>query len=693
MRFLLWGTMLVGALWFGLAAFAVPPLIRNAHHGRGPRIFISLMGGRHQHPVEYYLDKWQQLNLAALGAGVAIVLGVLVTKRKAFFHHLVGQATPGTLGAIRVLASTVLLLNTLWEDIDSSALLPAEMRQPMGLLQCLYALPIGFEQLVGSQTGLSVLKWLTAALLLLGAVGLWTRAVVPLAAVCYLVFGGILRQYSHLFHTCLTPLYLLAVLAWTPCGDGWSLDRLRKIWKGRPVPPVEQPAAAYGWGRYACWVAVALPYLAAGLSKLRNCGLAWCSGPNLRAIIYTDNLSPMHFDWGLGLRLTAAPDSLFALIGYGALVAELLFVLVLFSRIARGVLPVMMLLLHLGIFLLQNVLFFDLFFVLLIFFDWRVSRKKIRRRLARRCGLIQLLYDGLCPLCRRTVRLLAGWDLLDRLEFIDFRRLDLAAYNETHCLDLRAHDLEEEMHVVSARQVYRGFFGYRLMALWLPAFWAVAPLLFLPGISTLGLAVYRMVASHRLKLLKCDSTCPFEPVGGGAPELARPAENAAGILRGPALVCIVATILMWSWLYGVEFYPLSTMQMYTGPVTSGVITYYKVLGRDQGGRVARAYPEEMIGAVSDTRYRLVLASWFPTGAGSACDKFLAACAAAHNKNTPPGAKLTQLELQKWTWDFRARPLDPSHGELVGRHVLDIGNNVVDPDKDAGSPARAAGSKE
>ena len=43
------------------------------------------------------------------------------------------------------------------------------------------------------------------------------------------------------------PIYVLAVLSFTPCGDGWSLDRLRRIARGRSVPAAEHPAAVYGW--------------------------------------------------------------------------------------------------------------------------------------------------------------------------------------------------------------------------------------------------------------------------------------------------------------------------------------------------------------------------------------------------------------------------------------------------------------
>jgi hypothetical protein len=36
----------------------------------------------------------------------------------------------------------------------------------------------------------------------------------------------------------------------------------------------ERALPIYGWSRYVCWVMIALPYVAAGLSKLRH-GFFW----------------------------------------------------------------------------------------------------------------------------------------------------------------------------------------------------------------------------------------------------------------------------------------------------------------------------------------------------------------------------------------------------------------------------------
>ena len=227
-----------------------------------------------------------------------------------------------------------------------------------------------------------------------------------------------------------------------------------------------------------------------------------------------DTLNPREFDWALSLYLTHVPDIFFSLLGLFTLVGETFFGLVLFSRVARRIFPVAAIMMHTGILLFQRILFLDLILLQLVFFDFTPIRKAIGRRLASKRGRLQVLYDGLCPLCRRTGRLLACLDIFQRLQFLDFRLLDLNEYNRSQAVNLKPGDLEKEMYVISRGQAYCGFYGYRRLALAVPAFWPLAPWLFLPGIPSLGVSVYGYVARNRLKFLWCDSHCPVQAFGG-----------------------------------------------------------------------------------------------------------------------------------------------------------------------------------
>jgi predicted DCC family thiol-disulfide oxidoreductase YuxK len=669
-RFLLVLMCICPMLWIAFAKLVVPPLIESAYRGESLSIFNGLIMGQHGNPVGYYLEKWDTIARRCL-LGVLIFWPLaLLLSRPTFFRRFVGEATPGSLGAIRMWTCAVLLLMISLEDFGSIALLPVEARNPKGMLEYFYRLPIGFERFVTSETSLWAFQLLTELLLVLGLVGWRTRIVIPLAAFCHFLLLGILIDHSFFWHQNLVPLYLLFILSFTPCGDGWSVDRLRKIYQGRAVPSADRASPVYGWSRYACWVMIALPYVANGLSKLEDGGLFWWHPTNMRSMLYGDSLKPREFDWALSLHLKSAPDLLFGLLGIVALVTELSFGLVLFSHVARRILPVAAIMTHIGIFLLQRILFLDLILLQFVFFDFTRFRKRIGQWLEARRGRIQVLYDGLCPFCRRTIRLLACLDLFTRLEFVDFHRMELNDYNRTQKLNLTSRDLEAEMYVVSRGSVYRGFKAYRVIALALPALWPLVPWLFLPGISSLGALFYSYVARNRLKLLWCDSHCPVLP-SKEIESTSITVGNAAKRNFGCAsLVSGITVVALLCWFYRIEFYPFTSWHLYSGLNTTGKIEYHKVLARYESGVTSPARLEDGIGALAfDGRYSPFLEQCFGEPSDiNTCKKFLTAEASVYNKKGRPGGKITHYEIQLWSWDFRANPLDPHHGNLVKRFV-------------------------
>ena len=158
--------LLVGGLlaWGIFGYFILPTLIRWVYAGGGPALLQGIVAGRGEHALDTYLVAGRQL----WQSGVLLLLAVwgvywLLNRR------FVRACTPGTLGAIRFVVFGVLLIKTLTEDLASSAFLPAEMRVPMGILEVLYALPIGFDTLHQSYAALHTLQLVTIAFLCLAA--------------------------------------------------------------------------------------------------------------------------------------------------------------------------------------------------------------------------------------------------------------------------------------------------------------------------------------------------------------------------------------------------------------------------------------------------------------------------------------------------------------------------------------------
>jgi hypothetical protein len=308
---------------------------------------------------------WKYAALVWILYGTVVFFLARAISNDAIVRRFIPPASARSLGIIRVVVCLVLLGSTLWEDVASSAVIPPELRRLEGLVGWLFSLP-GVDRLASSRTFLLGLKWITALALACGVVGLRTRLTLPIASVGYILIAGILRFYTWSYHTGLIPWYLLVILCVTPCSDGLSLDARLRERQGRS-PSVATPEV-YGLARYACWLAFALPYVVAGLSKLRIDGLRWFDPDNMRLIVYLDSLQPMEFSFHGGIYWrNQLPAIAFTLMAAGGVGAELGYVAVLVSRWARLIMPVSLLGLHLGILLLQNLCFPDLIALQAIF--------------------------------------------------------------------------------------------------------------------------------------------------------------------------------------------------------------------------------------------------------------------------------------------------------------------------------------
>jgi predicted DCC family thiol-disulfide oxidoreductase YuxK len=396
------------------------------------------------------------------------------------------------------------------------------------------------------------------------------------------------------------------------------------------------------------------------------------SATNMKHLLFEQTLYPRAGNWSISLSLASAPDIVFVVLGIAGSVGEVMMIWLLFSRIARRIYPALMIFMHIGIVFLMNIVFLDLMLILLVFYDFTSVLTRVGKWLgaARR---LQVLYDGFCPLCRRTVRLLTCLDLFRRLDFQDFRRLDIADYNHRHRLNLCPEELEKAMYVISGGQSFSGFFAYRMISLAVPVLWPLVPFLFVPGAAVLGTVMYRFVARHRLKLVTCNSSCPLEVAETGTltftPPSASPRYNLAFGLAIASLIAVMGAI----WALRIEYYPLTAMPMFTS-VGKSVVTYFKTLGHRESGAVSPIALEDSLGAWSiNSRYELLFDLCFSDKPRDLdlCKKTLGVLGTAYNKKTPRGEKVTRYEIQRWTWDFVSNPKDPNYGTLDARMIFDI----------------------
>ena len=117
-----------------------------------------------------------------------------------------------------------------------------------------------------------------------------------------------------------------------------------------------------------------------------------------------------------------------------------------------------------------------------------------------------VLFDGGCPLCRRTVRMLRTIDWRHRLQFVDGTD---AQSRERIAPGLTEAAVLVEMYVVDEHGGrLGGFEGYLRIARVVPLMWPFGLLGRLPGLRQAGRAMYRVVAANRIRRGRCtDEMC------------------------------------------------------------------------------------------------------------------------------------------------------------------------------------------
>jgi hypothetical protein len=127
---------------------------------------------------------------------------------------------------------------------------------------------------------IGILQILWKVSLLTSALGLVSRCSMALAAALGFFLLGLPNCFGKIHHIDGFPVLLLLVLALSRASDALSLDR---AWRPKRKPNTG-PSAGYGSPVRLAQTLFLLVFFAAGVSKLRNGGLAWMTADNMRAI-------------------------------------------------------------------------------------------------------------------------------------------------------------------------------------------------------------------------------------------------------------------------------------------------------------------------------------------------------------------------------------------------------------------------
>ncbi len=118
---------------------------------------------------------------------------------------------------------------------------------------------------------------------------------------------------------------------------------------------------------------------------------------------------------------------------------------------------------------------------------------------------IDLVFDGACPLCRRTAAVVRALDWSRRIRLLNL--LDWNVVSRLHP-ELDAERCRIDMHAVDEKnRVTAGFDAYRVLAWRLPLVIPFAALLYFPPVAALGRSLYRRVADSRARVPCTDDVC------------------------------------------------------------------------------------------------------------------------------------------------------------------------------------------
>jgi hypothetical protein len=266
------------------------------------------------------------------------------------------------LGVSRAVVHGMFLMSVVFSNFSALGSLPVTILRPTGAMKLL---PWSFYDQLLTPSGILILKAALVVSLLFSTAGFLTRLSTKTSFLLILFNEGLLRSFGHFNHDEMTAVYCLAVLAFTPCGDAFSVDgRLAKEKKTRPV-------FAYAYPILLMQLLVAWAYFSSALIKVRVAGFTkYLSQDNLPALAIYHSLDNLH---DTGFRLAFSLPHVRAYLPFAVglvLVWELLFPLAVFLRRTRWWFLGLGLVFHLSTLFVMNIFFPHHLMLYLLFVNW-----------------------------------------------------------------------------------------------------------------------------------------------------------------------------------------------------------------------------------------------------------------------------------------------------------------------------------
>ena len=285
---------------------------------------------------------------------------------------------------------------------------------------------------------------------------------------------------------------LLLILCLAPVGRAISLDRVRAVRRIKRarldavLPPYTNPWTS------ACTrlmqIQMAVLFFYSGVTKLQ--GDEWWYGDAIWLVFSSEE-----YYNGLLLDLFARHYWLVNIATYSTVAVEIAYPFLIWQRATRPYLLAAAIMLH-----VEFAVFMGLFYFSFVMIMGHLSfvREEWLRRLGeawkRSMGDMEMIYDGKCGFCFRSMVWFLAFDGLRQIRVRDFRTDPSPIVSDAQ--------LEQALYLVLPDgRALPGFEAYRYVVLRVPGLWWQIPFFYVPVLSRLiGHPIYNWVARNRSRL-------------------------------------------------------------------------------------------------------------------------------------------------------------------------------------------------
>jgi predicted DCC family thiol-disulfide oxidoreductase YuxK len=315
----------------------------------------------------------------------------------------------------------------------------------------------------------------------------WVKWVVLIGHISYDNRNPFLTYGVHAILAC-----LLLIMCFAPIGRALSLDRVREVWTAKRKKLDAYPPAFTSPWAFACTrlmqIQMAVLFFFSGAYKLR--GDEWWTGDAVwRVFAFEEYYNSFILD------LLASQYWLVNVATYGTVLIELAYPFLIWQRRTRPYMLVAAIFLHLEFAFLMNLYFFSFVMIMghMSFLRWSWLAR-LGAWWKHKIGEMEMIYDGTCGFCKRSMAWFLAFDGLRQVSTRDFRTNPSAAVSDEQLLNAL-------YLVLPDGRALPGFEAYRYVVLRVPGLWWQVPLFYIPVLSRLfGHPIYNWIAANRSRL-------------------------------------------------------------------------------------------------------------------------------------------------------------------------------------------------